>query len=64
MITLCTFIVLRLSEDAFPDAIDEFTVSALRLLIEDEKLTRKKYDMLVKKAGYLPHKYALEMMEV
>lgn len=56
--------IIFLSEDAIPDAINEFAIYALRLLIEDEKLTRKKYDMLSQKAGYLHYDYANKMMEV
>ncbi|XP_032669372.1 activating signal cointegrator 1 complex subunit 3 isoform X2 [Odontomachus brunneus] len=51
-------------KDAVADAINEFTIYALRLLIEDEKLTRKKYEMLVRKAGYLDHDYACKIMEI
>lgn len=56
--------IIFLSEDAIPDAINEFTVYVLHLLIEDEKLTRKKYEMLVRKAGYLEYDYAHKMIEV
>ncbi|XP_014472478.1 PREDICTED: activating signal cointegrator 1 complex subunit 3 [Dinoponera quadriceps] len=51
-------------EDISPDASNEFTVYVLCLLIEDEKLTRKKYEMLNQKAGYVEFNDAHEMMEL
>lgn len=57
-------VVIFFSEGAIPDAINEFTIYALRLLIEDEKLTRKKYEILVQKAGCLQYDYAYKIMDV
>ncbi|XP_011704031.1 PREDICTED: activating signal cointegrator 1 complex subunit 3 isoform X2 [Wasmannia auropunctata] len=46
------------------DAIDEFTVYALRLLIEDKNLSRKKYDILGQKSGHLSYQHAEAMMRI
>lgn len=47
-----------------PDVINEFTIYALRLLIEDKDLSRKKYDILGQKSGHLTYQYAEAMMRV
>ncbi|XP_071560788.1 activating signal cointegrator 1 complex subunit 3 [Temnothorax nylanderi] len=47
-----------------PNVINEFTVYALRLLIEDKNLSRKKYDILGQKSGNLTYQSAEAMMRV
>lgn len=46
------------------DVVNEFALFALRLLIEDEKLTRKKFDMLGQKSGHITHESAVDIMDV
>lgn len=47
-----------------PDVINEFTIYALHLLIEDKTLSRKKYDILGQKSGNLTYQYAEAMMRI
>jgi len=46
------------------DVLNEFSVYALCLLIEDKELTRKKYNMLGQKSGHITYEFALIMMNV
>lgn len=57
-------IVQQVLVGAPSDAINEFTVYALRLLIEDKTLTREKYDMLGQKVGHLTFQSVENMMQI
>ncbi|KMQ96180.1 activating signal cointegrator 1 complex subunit 3 [Lasius niger] len=56
-------VVQQILAAAPPDVVNEFTVYALRLLIETEALTRKEYNMLGQKVGCLTYKSADKIMQ-
>lgn len=57
-------IVQRALVNDCPDVINEFTIYALRLLIEDKHLSRKKFNMLGQKSGNLTYQNAEAMMQI
>ncbi|XP_025995580.2 activating signal cointegrator 1 complex subunit 3 isoform X2 [Solenopsis invicta] len=63
LLTLRNKVQQALANDSL-DVINEFTVYALRLLIEDTILSRKKYDMLGQKSGHLTYQCAEAMMVI
>ncbi|XP_072748400.1 activating signal cointegrator 1 complex subunit 3 [Anoplolepis gracilipes] len=57
-------VVQQVLNDESPDVINEFTVYVLRLLIQDETLTRERYNMLGQKVGHLTLRSANNMMQI
>ncbi|KYQ56449.1 Activating signal cointegrator 1 complex subunit 3 [Trachymyrmex zeteki] len=57
-------IVQQILANDSSDVINEFTVYALRLLIEEKSLSKEKYNLLGKKSGYITFQSAQVMMQV